>query len=66
MDELVSLRIKDNGIGIINSDDYVKGMGLNIMQYRARLIGARLAINGAKNSGTEIECKFSIEMPGKS
>jgi nitrate/nitrite-specific signal transduction histidine kinase len=36
-----------------------KGMGLNIMQYRASMIGAVLEIKEPKTGGCVISCTFS-------
>ncbi len=53
---LVTLRIKDNGIGIEKLLDTMKGMGINIMKYRARLINASLDIRTNSSGGTSVSC----------
>ncbi len=53
---LISLVIKDNGIGIEKLLDTTKGMGINIMKYRARLINATLDIRQNESGGTSVSC----------
>jgi nitrate/nitrite-specific signal transduction histidine kinase len=38
-----------------------KGMGLNIMRYRAGMIGAELKIGPGRNRGTEVRCRFRFK-----
>ncbi|MBR9981924.1 MAG: cache domain-containing protein, partial [Desulfatitalea sp.] len=49
----IYLRISDDGKGIRDTPPS-KGMGLHIMRYRARMIGATLEIKSAPGKGTEI------------
>jgi signal transduction histidine kinase len=51
---LITLKIKDDGIGI--GPRRSSGMGLQIMRYRAELIRAKLTIQLVKPHGTEIVC----------
>lgn len=55
----VSLSILDNGRGI---KDITKatGIGLRIMHYRARMIGAVLHIESESNGGTLVTCTFNL------
>jgi signal transduction histidine kinase len=57
------LQIEDNGIGIDQSKPNPEGMGLSIMEYRARMIGANFRIAPKPERGTLVEC--SLEMPSK-
>lgn len=51
------LRIDDDGIGIGNNHErQAKGMGIHIMKYRARMIGAVMAISKREKGGTTVEC----------
>lgn len=51
------LTVQDDGIGINhNHRQQRKGMGLQIMKYRARMIGAVLTISKIKTGGTKVEC----------
>ena len=52
----VTLCVKDNGAGFSKRKLGSKGMGLKIMQYRARLILGELAVTESENSGTLISC----------
>lgn len=56
---IVSLSILDNGIGITDTTK-VGGIGLRIMQYRARMIGASLRIESEPNGGTLVTCTFNL------
>ncbi|NLT24268.1 MAG: hypothetical protein GXX82_14605 [Syntrophorhabdus sp.] len=53
------LTISDNGVGMDGAQNQGKGMGLNIMQYRASMIGAVLEIKEPKTGGCVISCTFS-------
>ena len=50
------LQIHDNGVGFEVQTCKQGGMGLRVMQYRARSIGANLTIRSHLNQGTEIRC----------
>lgn len=52
------LIIKDDGIGISENFNNKSGMGINIMRYRARIIGASFDILRGNNIGTEVRCKL--------
>lgn len=54
----VRLTIRDNGRGHTRSTEESNGMGLEIMDARARLIGASLTISPGTNSGTVVECRW--------
>jgi signal transduction histidine kinase len=53
-----TLSIADNGRGISETSNGSHGLGLNIMSYRARLVGGNLAIGQAPGGGTLITCTF--------
>lgn len=53
------LVIEDDGIGICNPSRKGSGMGLHIMNYRARAIGAALNIGRNRNGGTTVTCILS-------
>lgn len=70
----VSLKKKRNEIHLTVSDDgkgfpqkpNMKGMGLNIMRYRASMIGASFQLHSDKSTGTTIVCKVKsahIQLP---
>jgi signal transduction histidine kinase len=50
----VLLRISDDGVGIQPSESSYTGMGLNIMKYRAGMVGARLEIASREPRGTVV------------
>ncbi|MDD4871678.1 MAG: response regulator [Kiritimatiellae bacterium] len=53
----VILTVNDDGIGITSvNNNQNEGMGLHIMKYRARIIGAVLIISRRSNGGTTVEC----------
>lgn len=57
-DRATTLRVTDDGPGISNTrtPHGGRGMGLNIMQYRARQTGGELTIEEPKSGGTIISC----------
>ncbi len=56
-DEHIHLIIEDDGIGILRKGMKEKGIGLDIMKYRARILGGTLDIQSVKNNGTKVICK---------
>jgi NarL family two-component system sensor histidine kinase LiaS len=67
-DNVIIVKISDDGIGISEEQKYNSGIGLNSMQYRANQIGAeficdalRQAQGPQKKTGTTIEIKMRIE-----
>jgi PAS domain S-box-containing protein len=57
------LSIRDNGSGFEPGNGNSKGMGVRIMQYRARTIGATLDLKSAPGDGTRITCVFYPVVP---
>jgi PAS domain S-box-containing protein len=57
-DNQVTLTIEDNGVGIPDETENSAGMGLRIMNYRARIIGASLEIRKNPVGGTIVVCSF--------
>jgi PAS domain S-box-containing protein len=58
IDDHVSLTIHDNGTGLPEHLNANQGMGLHIMDYRARMIGASFNIRKASTRGTIVSCSF--------
>ncbi len=54
----IELNVTDNGIGIPRVRRSSAGLGMHIMNYRARAIGARLMVERLKPRGTRITCCF--------
>jgi signal transduction histidine kinase len=55
-----ALSISDDGTGIVKPPPNSKGMGLHIMNYRARMIGGTMEIYPAKPRGTVVMCSFPV------
>jgi PAS domain S-box-containing protein len=55
-DSAVTLRVQDNGRGIPHPLPSTQGMGLEIMKYRARVIGGRVAFKPAPRGGAVVTC----------
>jgi signal transduction histidine kinase len=57
------LEVKDNGVGFPDTLSEERGMGVDIMGYRARVINARLSIEHGEEGGTIITCVLSSPDP---
>ena len=62
-DEMTTLRIADDGTGISKTEPSGRGMGLSIMNYRARLSGGELQIEELKTGGTVVSCTLDATKP---
>lgn len=56
----VRLIIEDDGRGFTRSGQ--RGLGLHIMDYRARLMGGKLAVHSKPDHGTRIECNVDCSI----
>jgi PAS domain S-box-containing protein len=54
-----TLIVRDDGVGIIEPPA-ATGMGLQIMRYRADMIGGAIEIRGDKPQGTIVSCRFPL------
>ena len=52
------LTIQDDGSGFELSGSSYTGMGIRIMRYRARVIGATLDLKSQPGQGTQVTCMF--------
>jgi signal transduction histidine kinase len=52
------LTVTDNGNGFCERAGKPQGLGLRIMQYRAKQVGGSLAVTGLKEGGAEVKCSF--------
>lgn len=59
-DEEGALTIRDDGSGFA-FDSACDGMGLRIMDYRARMIGGRFTVENARPRGTLASCRFPLQ-----
>jgi signal transduction histidine kinase len=55
-----SLTIRDDGCGIGDTVPGSKGMGLHLMNYRARMIGGSLEVHRVATGGTMVTCWFPL------
>ncbi len=55
-DDAWLLRIEDDGIGLPGDAQLTGGMGLRIMQYRARIIQGRLTVRNNDRGGVLVSC----------
>jgi signal transduction histidine kinase len=55
-DDQVRLRVRDDGTGFEAVDPSDAGMGLRIMNYRARIIGGTLDVSSTPGEGTAVTC----------
>jgi PAS domain S-box-containing protein len=58
-EDRLKLTVQDNGAGFLISDKSRSGMGIRIMRYRAKVIGASLDLQSQVNHGTQITCVFN-------
>jgi signal transduction histidine kinase len=58
-DEQVRLQIRDDGTGFDPDASDDSGMGVHIMNYRARIIGGTLEISSTLGDGTVVTCTVS-------
>ncbi|MCG3149916.1 MAG: hypothetical protein PCFJNLEI_03383 [Verrucomicrobiae bacterium] len=54
----LTLTVKDDGVGVPEARLVTSDMGLNIMRYRANLIGALLTFDTRRGHGTTVTCKL--------
>lgn len=56
----IRLRVADNGTGFSKNWDSEGGLGVRIMQFRARLIGGNLEISDVPDKGAIITCTIPV------
>jgi signal transduction histidine kinase len=56
----ITLSIVDDGTGLMSDWAKKTGMGLRIMNYRARIIGGTFSIERAEPKGTQVICSFKL------
>ena len=58
--EQVSLTIEDDGIGMSASSVEPAGLGLRIMQYRARMLSGKVTVRTSPGHGVTVRCDCPI------
>jgi signal transduction histidine kinase len=61
----LTLTIRDNGCGFPSRPKRRTGLGLNLMSYRARAVGASLEVRPGRSAGTVVTCRLPRARPGK-
>ena len=56
----IDLTIEDDGVGIPEDLRGNGGLGLQIMSYRAKMIGGALSVQSSLSVGTIVKCFFPI------
>ena len=57
----IALTIEDDGLGMPEALSGI-GMGLHIMDYRAKMIGGTIEIQRATGRGTRVMCLFAPKL----
>jgi two-component system, LuxR family, sensor kinase FixL len=55
------LQVQNDGRPFLDESDHKGGMGLDIMRYRARIVGAELRIEPIQSGGTSVICKVVLD-----
>jgi signal transduction histidine kinase len=58
----VELSVSDNGSGFPKGRTDNGGMGLQIMKYRAGIVGGDLRIQPGEGQGTTVSCSFRVDI----
>jgi signal transduction histidine kinase len=58
-----TLRIENDGVPIPEPSPDGSGMGMQIMHYRARMIGGSLKVGGGGTRGIAVSCLFPLSKP---
>lgn len=57
---ILTLTVSDDGAGLPKTRTSKRGLGLGVMQHRARAIGAELEIVSKRDSGVTMECRLPL------
>jgi two-component system sensor histidine kinase UhpB len=61
----IVLEIRDNGVGFGKKSARGQGMGMHIMNYRARMLGASLKVDPGETKGTVVVCTIQTAKVSK-
>ncbi len=64
IDDQLALTVEDDGVGI-EDRAHAAGMGLSIMDYRAKALGGVLTCTPRRSGGTTVRCVFPFELSVK-
>jgi signal transduction histidine kinase len=64
-DRRLALAVRDDGVGRQAAVRSEGGLGMRIMSYRARMIGARLSVDDAPGGGTVVTCLLACRTNGE-
>jgi len=64
-DGMLVLTIEDDGLGLPENAKEEPGMGLKVIQHRARLIGGRLHVHSTPSHGVRIVCSLPVPHEAK-
>jgi PAS domain S-box-containing protein len=59
-DRFVVVTVRDDGVGFSQQTGTTKGMGMQIMRYRAAVIGGSLSVRPGVSGGTVITCQCQL------
>lgn len=62
VNELLVMRVEDDGIGFEMNNYIGSGMGLRLMKYRSRVLGGELHISKTSDRKTRVECRIPITL----
>ncbi|HWA08490.1 MAG TPA: response regulator [Opitutaceae bacterium] len=60
-DGVLRLEIADDGAGLSKSGSNRAGVGLGVMQHRARVIGAKLTVHSKRGEGVTVLCELPLK-----
>lgn len=64
-DRSIALTIKDDGVGIDTRPRSSKGMGINIIRYRANMLGGTASFENGADGGTVVRCVVPVDPESK-
>ena len=59
-DDVLAITASDNGIGFSSTENLTKGIGIENIKNRAKIIGAKAKFKSEKNKGTTLSIKYTL------